>query len=125
MRDGGQPRPPVIMVLSAGEGPVLREVLAGIEEEGVPYSVDRDRTDGVVASAVDLARQAAQRSPLHVGVGVGASGDVCVHHDRLDEVVAELCSRGAADADDARVLGHNAARIVVSLPLRPLRVDQF
>ena len=125
MRDGGQPEPPVIVVLSAGAGPVLREVLAGIEEEGVPYSVERGSAGDVATSAVDLARRAARRSPLHVGVGVGASGDVCVHHDKLDEVVAELCSGDAAHPDAARILGHNAARIVVSLPLRPLPADQL
>lgn len=117
MRDGGQPGPPVIVVLSAGDGPLLREVLAGIEEEGVPYSVHAD-PDTAVVTATDLARRAALRSPLHVGVGVGPSGDVCVHHDKLAEPVPEL-GAATANLDIARTLGHNAARIVVGLPLKP------
>ncbi|MET4433002.1 glycerol dehydratase reactivase beta/small subunit family protein [Mycolicibacterium sp. 624] len=117
----GQPEPPVIVVLRAADGPQLREVLAGIEEEGVPYSVQwPPRINTEAASATGLARQAALRSPLHVGVGVGAAGDVCVHHDKLSEPLSELCSDGAADRDVARTLGHNAARIVVSLPLKPM-----
>jgi hypothetical protein len=108
----------VIVVLSAADGPLLREVLAGIEEEGVPYSVDADAGPSAV-TATELALRAALRSPLHVGVGVGVSGEVCVHHDKLADPVAELCSDGAANRDIARTLGHNAARIVVGLPLKP------
>lgn len=114
MRSGGQPDRPVIVVLTAG-GAVEREVLAGIEEEGVPYSVLTTDSD---ATASDLARQAALRSPLRVGVGIDGRGDVCVHHDQLADPLPELSS-GAADAELARLLGHNAARIVVGLPLKP------
>ncbi|MGV0741301.1 glycerol dehydratase reactivase beta/small subunit family protein [Mycolicibacterium sp. XJ870] len=115
VREGGQPARPVIVVLSVAGGEVEREVLAGIEEEGVPYSVQPGDPDG---AAAHLARQAALRSPLRVGVGIDARGDVCVHHDQLADPLPELDSR-TADAHTARTLGHNAARIVIGLPLKP------
>ncbi|AKS35631.1 pduH protein [Mycolicibacterium goodii] len=95
---------------------VTRDVLAGMEEEGVPYTLETVADSG---SAPELARQAAMRSPLQVGVGMGASGVVCVHHNMLVDPLPELSSAGPADRDTARMLGHNAARIVVGLPLKP------
>lgn len=118
-RSGGQPDRPAVMVLtahSAAAEAITREVLAGIEEEGVPYTVMAAADD---ASAPELARRAAMRSPLQVGVGVGVSGIVCVHHDMLVDPLPELSSAGPSDGAAARMLGHNAARIVVGLPLKP------
>ncbi|MFN3002717.1 glycerol dehydratase reactivase beta/small subunit family protein [Mycolicibacterium wolinskyi] len=115
-RSGGQPdRPAIVVVSGAGGGAIEREVLAGIEEEGVPYSLLPAGSD---AAAADLARQAAMRSPLRVGIGLDVTGGVCVHHDQLADVLPDLSSGGAADAGTARTLGHNAARIVVGLPLK-------
>lgn len=115
---GGQPSRPVIVVLSDGAGPPVREVLAGIEEEGVPSSAqpvaDADR--GIAAA--DLAVRAAMQSPLQVGVGVSAAGDICVCHAKLAQPVFELTA-GSPDAA-ARTMGHNAARIVAGLPLKSL-----
>lgn len=120
VRDGGQPQPPVIVVLSADAGPIEREVLAGIEEEGVPYVVRRVDAAHRCWAATDLAQQAALSSPLQVGVGVGREGEVSVHHSKLAEPAPALGSAGVADQAMARTLGHNAARIVVGLPLKPV-----
>lgn len=102
-------------MLSCTDGQVVDEVLAGIEEEGVPAVVERPRTPG---DAMALARTAAGRSSLSVGVGIAVDGQVSVHHDKLPSPLAELASDGPAESDTARVLGHNAARIVVGIPLR-------
>ncbi|OPX09510.1 hypothetical protein B1790_15510 [Mycobacterium sp. AT1] len=101
-------------------GQVENEVLAGIEEEGVPSIVERprNRTD-----AEALARMAAGRSSLSVGVGIDADGRVSVQHDKLPEPLSELASGGPAEPTVARILGHNAARIVVGIPLRTQRVS--
>jgi hypothetical protein len=111
MRSVDGPVRPAVVVASAAAGAVEDAVLAGIEEEGVPYVVERTP----VGAAVELARWAALRSPLGVGVGIDA-GDVCVQPEKVADVVPELVS--AADVATARVLGHNAARICVGLPLR-------
>jgi Dehydratase medium subunit len=118
--EGGQAEKPVILVLSDADGQVENEVLAGIEEEGVPARVERPRSGGI---ATDLARDAAARSSLSVGVGIDADGRVCVHHDKLPTSPPGLFSTGRADPVTARVLGHNAARIVVGIPLRTARLS--
>ena len=58
-----------------------------------------------------------------VGVGIDARGHVCVQHDKLPVPLSELSSDGPADALTARILGHNAARIVVGIPLRTERLS--
>lgn len=116
MLSGGQPERPAIVVLSAGSRVVERDVLAGIEEEGVPYVLVPGDAD---VPAPELARRAAERSPLEVGVGVGARDEVCVRHAKLADPLPELSSGGGRDVVAARVLGHNAARIVVGVPLKP------
>jgi len=116
VREGGQPERPAILVLSAAAGPVEDEVLAGMEEEGVPSVVERPRHD---ADAITLARTAAARSSLSVGVGIDADGRVCVQHDKLPDPLPELYSPGPAEPATARSLGHDAARIVVGIPLSP------
>lgn len=116
MHSGGQPDRPAIVVVSAGSCEVERDVLAGIEEEGVPYLLVAGDAE---VPAAELARRAALRSPLHVGVGVDAKGEVCVQHAKLADPLPELSSGGTADAAAGRQLGHNAARIVVGVPLKP------
>ncbi|MDV3127459.1 glycerol dehydratase reactivase beta/small subunit family protein [Mycobacterium sp. 21AC1] len=115
MLEGGQPDKPAILVLSCRGGAVENEVLAGIEEEGVPCVVDRPRGD---EDADTLGRLAAVRSSLSVGVGIDGHGRVSVHHEKLAESLPGLSSARPADLKLARMLGHNAARIVVGIPLR-------
>ena len=115
MLEGGQPDKPAILVLSSRTGPVESAVLAGIEEEGVPSVVERPVNHD---DADTLARLAAARSSLRVGVGIDSRGRVCVQHEKLVDPPAELSSQGPADLTAARALGHNAARLVVGIPLR-------
>lgn len=108
----------MIVVLAADGGSVMREVLAGIEEEGVPAAAPPvDGADRGV-SAADLAQRAAMLSPLQVGVGIGAPGDIRVCHAKLGQPVFGLPAGSSPSA--ARTMGHNAARIVAGLPLKDL-----
>ncbi|MCV7421688.1 glycerol dehydratase reactivase beta/small subunit family protein [Mycobacterium yunnanensis] len=110
-----------MLVLSVAAGPVEDEVLAGMEEEGVPSVVERPRHGD--DDAITLATTAAGRSSLAVGVGIDAGGRVCVQHDKLPDPLPELYSSGPADGGTARSLGHDAARIVVGIPLRAERLS--
>nr|WP_269327425.1 glycerol dehydratase reactivase beta/small subunit family protein [Kineosporia mesophila] len=100
------------MVFTAGTGHLLREICAGMEEEGVPYDV--------VASpghpAEQLAHEAARRSPLEVGVGLDATGVIVVHHSKLPR--GKPVSRTEAPTPTtARHAGQDAARVVTGAPL--------
>lgn len=103
---------PVILIycesITRGRG-LLQELGAGMEEEGVPY-----RAEEVAAgTTVELAYAAAQASLLSVGVGLGAAGDLCVHHTKLPDDAPVLLDVAAS----ARTMGHNAARLVTNSPL--------
>ncbi|MEH3061538.1 MAG: glycerol dehydratase reactivase beta/small subunit family protein [Methylobacterium radiotolerans] len=115
MREGRQPPKPTITMLSASPGPVEDHVLAGAEEEGVPVTVERPTKP---CGAEDLAIEAALTSALGVGVGIDASGHVCISHEKLRYTLADLSFDGATNLASARVAGHNAARLVVGVPLR-------
>ncbi|MBT0774076.1 glycerol dehydratase reactivase beta/small subunit family protein [Kineosporia sp. J2-2] len=98
---------PHILVLTAGRGEPLRQLCAGIEEEGVPFEVRR----GTPGTAASLAVEAARRSPLGVGVGLDATGLIVVHHSKLPDTQPVTRTR------EARRAGRHAARIVTGTPL--------
>ncbi|MER5646414.1 glycerol dehydratase reactivase beta/small subunit family protein [Streptosporangium sp. NPDC002524] len=170
MTYGERNRPAVVVFChpAPGNRQHLREIEAGMEEEGVPYRVEDGRADvgdgrvhvedgrvgaedgrvrvehgrvgvgdgrvraedgrvgaedGHVGSgaggeaggeARELAFAAAQASSLDVGVGVDAAGNICVHHAKLPPDAPAV----AGTASDARVMGHNAARLVVGVPFK-------
>jgi len=101
----------------AGCAQALREICAGIEEEGM-----RSRTIALEATdAAALAHDAALRSPLHVGVGL-ESGELCVHVAAL-RADTPLERRRASSGERAcqRHVGHNAARLAKAMPLKGYR----
>ncbi|MEU8381071.1 glycerol dehydratase reactivase beta/small subunit family protein [Streptosporangium sp. NPDC048865] len=130
-------RPAVVVFCrpAPGDRHRLREIEAGMEEEGVPYRVEDGRIgDGRVGEGLaggdrsgegqagggtgggagELAFAAARASTLGVGIGVDAAGNICVHHAKLPPDAPAL----AGTASDARTLGHNAARLVVGVPFK-------
>ncbi|RBM22707.1 hypothetical protein DI005_06100 [Prauserella sp. PE36] len=103
--------PPSVVVRCAGHAArVLRDLRAGLEEEGVPVRVEH----GPPGDAVTLAFGAAQASSLDVGIGVGAGGEVCVHHAKRPPDSPAL----TGTAHQARLFGHNAARLVIGIPVK-------
>lgn len=109
---------PSVVVLRPAEAgaQVLREVCAGIEEEGVPTRVvvpsgDSDTDDETVL----LAHEAAQESRLDVGVALGVEA-VVVHHAKLPERSPAQVVPAEAGTAGWRGAGRSAARIVKGLP---------
>ncbi|HEX8780808.1 MAG TPA: glycerol dehydratase reactivase beta/small subunit family protein [Nocardioides sp.] len=98
------------MLRHTGQPPCLREIGAGLEEEGVPCRTET----AAEGSAPELAFAAALASALDVGVGVDAEGSVCVHHAKLPPDAPAL----AGPASSARAMGQNAARLVTGIPLK-------
>ena len=97
----------------------IRDVLLGIEEEGVPLRLERsDELNPLV-----LAHAASQASIL--GVGIGVSLDyIVVTTDRLPEGRPYLANLLQQSPHADRTYGANAARLVKRLPLRPVPVPQ-
>lgn len=92
----------------------LREVRAGLEEEGVPCRVTQSHGD-----AVALAWAAATTSPVSVGVGLDADA-ACLHLPQLPPDAPLLRLAAPHDPERLRALGHNAARLVKGAPLKEL-----
>ena len=94
----------------------LKEILLGIEEEGVTYRVDRCAELNPLA----LAHTASESSRLGVGMGISLDYVVITTEKLRQErpYIAHVLNHNAATD---RTLGATAARIVKRLPLTDLR----
>lgn len=88
----------------------MKELCAGLEEEGVPYVLEQASgpDDGII-----LAAQAAASSPLQVGIGIDQMGHVYVQHEQLHQKIPYL----HGTLQHGRTAGKNAARLVKGLKL--------
>ncbi len=94
----------------------FKQILFGMEEEGLPYKVLGRGGN----KALDLAHPASLDSPLGVGIGIGQLGDVALHFVKLnkDEPLFEVnLNQGPVIL---RALGANAARLVKGIPFKEL-----
>jgi hypothetical protein len=94
---------------------VVRLVLEGIEEEGVPSLLSMGPVG--TASVGDLAFRAALASRLGVGVGVTRS-EAAVHFEKLPEDKPLFVKNLVKDRASLRALGGNAARLVKRMPFK-------
>lgn len=106
---------PAVLIFKAASATseVIREILLGIEEEGIPAEV-REKQSG---SPLDMAKAAADGSSLNVGIGA-SSVEVVLHHRDLP-LNSPLFFLGAEKLTRAnlRCIGSNAARLVKGNPL--------
>jgi hypothetical protein len=108
-----------IAVWIYGPGPfpdeIIEPILWGLEEEGIP--ADLQQVPSGPAEA--LAKQAADGSPLNVGIGINGSEEVVALHHRDLPGGRPLFLLGASELNHGhlRRLGANAARLVKGEPL--------
>ncbi|MFC7008443.1 glycerol dehydratase reactivase beta/small subunit family protein [Halalkalicoccus salilacus] len=120
--DGDVPR---IIVRSLGsDDSAIDQLERGIEEEGVPWTVQRVEADDSGSdcqsdNSTAVAHQAASDSGLKIGIGVSEDGELALHHARLPED-DPLFNVANATAREARTVGTNAARLAKHMPLKPL-----
>lgn len=94
---------------------VVDEVLHGIEEEGIPFSVEEiEETD-----PVELAFRGAELSHLGVGIGI-TEKEVVLHFIKLKEDQPIFRIPAYSDEITLRALGSNAARLVKRMPFKNL-----
>lgn len=101
-------------VATAESGAALRELRAGLEEEGVPC-----RLRVVEGDAATIAWNAARASPVSVGLGLDAES-ACLHLPQLSPQSPLLRLPADHLPERLRALGHNAARLVKGAPLKEL-----
>ncbi|MDD7268167.1 MAG: glycerol dehydratase reactivase beta/small subunit family protein [Lachnospiraceae bacterium] len=93
---------------------LLKEICAGIEEEGVLYEVVH-QTDARVS---ELAYQAAHDSIVAVGIGI-VHREVAMHLEQCAKGTDAFCLLSPT-ADQCRRLGANAARAVKRKPFKSI-----
>lgn len=106
-------KPAIIIYVRDADEDLLREVCAGIEEEGVLYQV-LSREGDLDA----LAYEAAKESMLGSGIGITGTR-LAMQMQRLPEGknVFELC---APSFWQCRNLGANSARAIKKMPFKPI-----
>jgi mRNA-degrading endonuclease HigB of HigAB toxin-antitoxin module len=97
---------------------IIQEILLGIEEEGLPYSLEEKD----LVSALELAYKAAEASHLGVGIGVATDGLV-LHNNRLKEDQPLFSYKLTDNEVVLRNLGGNAARLVKRMPFKFTEAD--
>lgn len=115
MAEPTRERPAIHVCLHGPSAPGLyRWVEVGAEEEGLPTA----HVDLVAGDVVAAAYAAAQSSRFAIGVAIG-EGRVVLHEAHMPPPQPVLAfALGACAPWACRLMGGNAARLVVRLPLR-------
>lgn len=107
-------RPSIVIYTYRGDRQLLREICAGIEEEGVFYEVTEKDTGDVDR----LAYEAAEDSVLGSGIGVSGA-DAALQMRRLP-VGRNVQKFHQPTKEQCRELGSNSARIIKKEGLKGL-----
>lgn len=105
-------RPTIMIYTARPDEALLREVCAGIEEEGVLYEI----VHAMVGDATTLAAAASDASML--GSGVAVCGTTIALHIKGMEKGKTVLSYAGASAVEARDAGANSARAIKRLPFK-------
>lgn len=91
---------------------IVDKISYGIEEEGIPFHIKNDDC----ADYKVLATKASNESQLDVGIGIDASGNMCLHHAKLPDQYYLFDSKHMNDPKKLRDIGVNGARLVKGIP---------
>lgn len=107
--------PAIIIIALADCINLWREVLLGIEEEGIPFLLQQQSAGDVTSCAW----QAARSSPLLVGIACDQR-TLVVHYKNLSASAPLFTLMRHQDSQAQRSTGNNAARLVIGIPFRDL-----
>lgn len=109
---------PVILIYKLGKVPddKLTQLELGMEEEGIPFL--KETIELSSESIVSLAHQAAQSSPLSVGLAINER-EIVLHYRNLqtEQFFYRLSDYPNQSNRVLRILGTNAAKLVKGTPL--------
>lgn len=110
---------PTILIYLVGDvgETALQQLEFGIEEEGIPFQRERVETSPSL-SLVEVAHQAAQSSPLSVGLAMDGR-QIVLHYRNLqpEQFLYRISDYGYQKKSLMRILGTNAAKVVKGSPL--------
>ena len=116
-------KPTIVIYTHRADEALLKEVCAGIEEEGVLYEI----APHTYGTAGERSTAACDASMLGVGIGMDGT-ELSLHIKGMnfrhgDHEKTALFSHKSPDASTARALGANVARVIKKLPLRLSHAD--
>jgi len=97
------------------EEPILKQILYGMEEEGIPFELKEVRSSDVIHES----HQAAMESSLLVGVAY-LNDQVVIHYRNLppSHPIFNETRLAPKSEEFLRALGANAARLVKGIPFK-------
>ncbi len=112
------PKPEIKIILNSSKvcKKAVEYICQGMEEEGLPFSIEEMEEN----NPVELAFRGAELSPLGVGIGVTEKQAV-LHFIKLKEDQPIFSIPTASDEDTLRGLGSNAARLIKRMPFKDLK----
>lgn len=105
-------RPSIFIYTNTPDNGMLREICAGIEEEGVFFEIFEKDSN----SLDDLAFDAANDSML--GSGIGIKGNSVALQMKGVKKGKNVASLEFPDDEACRIIGANSARIIKKMPLK-------
>jgi len=113
-------RPCIVVVTDKPNKIILKQLLAGIEEEGIPYEINTVNGDQLLT----ITHKAALYSRMGVGIGINKNR-VMLHYSKLK--VDKPIFDGNLDGyikETARYIGNNAARLYKIMPFKDMNLDR-
>ena len=93
----------------------IKEVLLGIEEEGIPYDINYIALN----DATKIGYKGSVESVLGVGIGIDRE-NIVLHYNKLKEDRPIFKIKLKSKATQKRSLGANAARLVTKMPFKEI-----
>ncbi|WP_099466820.1 glycerol dehydratase reactivase beta/small subunit family protein [Konateibacter massiliensis] len=107
-------KPAIKLYVHSKEEALIKEVCAGMEEEGVPFELEEQQESELDS----LSYRAATDSVLGVGIGI-RQADVAIQMSPLPKG-NNIFKMENPTLKQGRLLGMNAARAVKRMPFKPL-----
>lgn len=110
--------PCIFVCLNNLKEPFLKEILAGIEEEGIPYNVKNiNFNESTILREVYTA---AQESRMGIAIGV-IENRIVLHFNKLKEEKPLIDIKiNLYEKEKARIVGCNAARLYKIMPFKDI-----
>jgi hypothetical protein len=110
--------PCIFVCLNNLKEPFLKEILAGIEEEGIPYNMKNiSFNESTILREVYIA---AQESRMGIAIGV-IDNRIVLHYNKLKEEKPLIDIKlNLYEKEKARIVGCNAARLYKIMPFKDI-----
>lgn len=112
-------KPAIFVIISNAEKSVLKELLAGIEEEGIPYDVKNITFNE--SNVLKYLHEASQKSRMGIAVAI-INNRIILQHNKLkqEKPLIDITLNFYNKEVKARTVGSNAARLYKVMPFKSM-----